>query len=204
LDVIRVTRSLDAAQTEAAYRAGVFPMAYPDRGLVTWHQPPRRGVLPLDGFHVSRSLERTLAQHRFEVTFDRDFAGVMRACNENRPGEWISEEFIEVYTALHRQGKAHSVEIWVDGGLAGGTYGVHLGAAFFAESKFHRVRDMSKVALAQLVFRLRAAGFDLLDVQYRTEHLAQFGVVEIPDREYRRRLASALSRHAEFTPSGIK
>jgi leucyl/phenylalanyl-tRNA---protein transferase len=200
MDVIRVTHSLDAAQTEEAYRAGVFPMAYPERGLVTWHQPPRRAVLPLHEFHVSRSLAHRLKQGRFEVTFDRDFAGVMRACNENRTGNWITDEFIRVYSQLHHQGKAHSVEIWVDGQLAGGTYGVHLGAAFFAESKFHRVRDMSKVALAQLVFRLRERGFALLDVQYLTEHLSQFGVIEIPAKEYRRRLDAALRGSATFMP----
>ena len=200
MDVIRVTRSLDADQTEEAYRMGAFPMAYPERGLVTWHQPPRRAVLPLDEFHVSRSLAHRLKQANFEVSFNRDFAGVMRACNENRSGSWITEEFVAVYSELHRRGKAHSVEIWVDGALAGGTYGVHLGAAFFAESKFHRVRDMSKVALAQLVFRLRERGFALLDVQYLTEHLTQFGVVEIPAKEYRRRLEAALRGSATFMP----
>lgn len=199
MDVVRVTRELTVADTEAAYRVGAFPMAYPERGLVTWHQPPRRAVLPLDEFHVSRSLAHTLKLARFEVSFNRDFEGVMRACNENRTGSWITDEFIRVYGELHRQGKAHSVEIWVDGQLAGGTYGVQLGAAFFAESKFHRVRDMSKVALAQLVFRLRERGFLLLDVQYLTEHLSQFGVVEIPAREYRRRLEAALSGTATFS-----
>ena len=200
MDVVRVTRGLDAAQTEAAYRVGLFPMAYPERGLVTWHQPPRRAVLPLDEFHLSRSLAHRLKLGRFEVSFNRDFAGVMRACNEHRDGSWITEEFIQVYGELHARGQAHSVEIWVDGVLAGGTYGVHLGAAFFAESKFHRVRDMSKVALAQLVFRLRERGFALLDVQYLTPHLTQFGVTEIPAKEYRRRLDAALSRSATFMP----
>ena len=200
MDVVRVTRSLDAAQTEEAYRTGMFPMAYPERGLVTWHLPPRRAVLPLEEFHVSRSLAHRLKQGCFEVSFNRDFTGVMRACNENRSGSWITEEFIRVYGELHARGKAHSVEIWVDGELAGGTYGVHLGAAFFAESKFHRVRDMSKVALAQLVFRLRERGFALLDVQYLTGHLTQFGVTEIPAKEYRRRLDAALGRTATFMP----
>ena len=200
MDVIRVTKSIDAAQTEAAYRAGVFPMGYLERGLVTWHQPPRRAVLALQEFHVSRSLARTLKLGRFEVTYNRDFRGVMEACNENRTGSWITAEFLRVYGELHAAGKAHSVEVWVDGALAGGTYGVHIGKAFFAESKFHRVRDMSKVALAHLVFRLRERGFALLDVQYWTEHLAQFGVVEIPAREYRRRLEAALDGAATFWP----
>lgn len=200
MDVIRVTRSLNAADTEAAYRVGVFPMGYPERGLITWHQPPRRAVLPLDAFHVSRSLAHTLKRKAFTVTFNQDFRGVMRACDENRTGSWITEEILEVYGQLHAAGKAHSVEIWVDGQLAGGTYGVHLGRAFFAESKFHRVRDMSKVALAYLVERLRERHFALLDVQYLTEHLAQFGVVEIPAREYRKRLEAALQGSATFWP----
>jgi leucyl/phenylalanyl-tRNA---protein transferase len=200
MDVIRVTKTLDAAQTEAAYRVGVFPMGYPERGLVTWHQPPRRAVLPLDEFHVSRSLAHTLKRGRFEVTFNRDFRGVMEACNEDRSGSWITGEFLRVYGELHAAGKAHSVEVWVDGQLAGGTYGVHLGRAFFAESKFHRVRDMSKVALAHLVFRLRDRGFAMLDVQYWTEHLSQFGVQEIAARDYRRRLEAALNGSATFWP----
>jgi len=133
------------------------------------------------------------------VTFDRDFAGVIASCAERKP-TWISEEFFTVYGALHRAGKAHSVEVWVDGALAGGVYGVCLGAAFFAESKFHRVTDMSKVALAHLVWRLRERGFMLLEVQYRTEHLAQFGVVEIPHKEYLGRLRAALEIPRSFRP----
>ena len=115
----------------------------------------------------------------------------MAACAEGRPA-WISAEFQTVYGELHARGKAHSVEVWVDGLLAGGVYGVHLGGAFFAESKFHRVTDMSKVALAHLVSRLRERGFALLEVQYLTKHLAQFGVVEVPHREYMRQLSLAL------------
>jgi leucyl/phenylalanyl-tRNA--protein transferase len=197
VDVVRVTRTLDREMVEAAYRAGIFPMAAPEWGIITWHRPRRRGVLPLAGFHLARSLERTLRRGRFEVAFNRDFQGTMRACAAGRE-TWISEEFVRAYTELHREGKAHSVEILVDGALAGGLYGVQLGGAFFAESKFHRVRDMSKVALAQLVFRLRERGFGLLDVQYLTPHLAQFGVVEIPDRVYRQRLAFALGLDCRF------
>ena len=197
-DVVRVTRRLKIEEIDAAYRLGVFPMAFPGKQLVTWHQPPRRAVLPLDGFHVSRSLERTLKLARFEVTFDRDFEGVMRACGSNRDETWISEEFVAVFGELHRRGQAHSVEVWVDGQLAGGTYGVHLGGAFFAESKFHRVRDMSKVALAHLVFKLRERGFGLLDVQYVTPHLEQFGVIEISHKEYRRQLDAALDLECAF------
>ena len=154
-------------------------------------------ILPLDSFHVSRSLARSLRRGGFEVTFDHDFDGVMAACAERKP-TWISDEFRTVYGALHRAGKAHSVEVWVDGGLAGGVYGVHLGGAFFAESKFHRVTDMSKIALTQLVWRLRERGFALLEVQYLTDHLAQFGVVELSHREYLRRLELALELDCSF------
>ncbi|MCU0246770.1 MAG: leucyl/phenylalanyl-tRNA--protein transferase [Bryobacter sp.] len=197
MDVVRVTRSLDPEMVEAAYREGIFPMAASEWGIITWHRPRRRGVLPLEGFHLARSLDRTLRQRRFDVAFNRDFEGTMRACAEGRE-TWISAEFVRVYSELHRAGKAHSVEILVDGALAGGLYGVQLGGAFFAESKFHRARDMSKVALAQLVFRLRERGFGLLDVQYLTPHLAQFGIIEIPDRLYRQRLAFALELDCRF------
>jgi leucyl/phenylalanyl-tRNA--protein transferase len=166
MEIQRVTRHLNVGMVEEAYRVGIFPMADTELGIITWHRPRRRALLPLDGFHISRSLGRTLRRGNFEVTFDRDFGGVMAACGEREP-TWISPEFKEVYGELHAQGKA-----------------VHLGGAFFAESKFHRVTDMSKVALAHLVARLRERGFALLEVQYLTEHLGQFGVVELSDREY--------------------
>ena len=172
-------------------------MADEELGLVTWHRPRRRAIIPLDAFHVSRSLARTLRRGGFEVTFDRDFAAVMAACAE-RPSTWISREFMEVYGVLHQQRKAHSVEVWVEGRLAGGTYGVHLGGAFFAESKFHRVTDMSKIALTNLVWRLKERGFALLEVQYLTGHLAQFGAVEVSHKEYVRRLEEALRLRCEF------
>jgi len=197
MEIQRVTRHLDAAMVEEAYRHGIFPMADLGLRVVTWHKPRRRAILPLDAFHISRSLQRRLRRGGFEVTFDRDFAGVMAACAERKP-TWISDEFREVYGELHRAGKAHSVEVWVDGRLAGGVYGVHLGGAFFAESKFHRVTDMSKVALTHLVWRLRQRGFALLEVQYLTEHLAQFGVVEIPNKEYAGRLGLALEMECRF------
>jgi leucyl/phenylalanyl-tRNA--protein transferase len=197
VDIIRITRSIDPAMAEAGYRDGIFPMAYQGSSVITWHRPPVRAVLPLDAFHVPRSLARILRQARFQATFDRDFPAVMRAC-AGRDETWISEDFIGVYTALHHARKAHSVEVWVDGALAGGAYGVHLGAAFFAESKFHKVRDMSKVALAHLVFRLRERGFTLLEVQYLTPHLEQFGVIEVPDLEYRRLLDAALKLDRSF------
>lgn len=195
MDIIRVTRDLDAGAVEQAYRAGVFPMA--TGRVITWHRPPVRAVLPLDGFHVSASLSRTLRQARFQVTFDRDFLGVMRGC-ASRDETWIDNRILRVYSDLHRAGKAHSVEVWTGSTLAGGVYGVSLGGAFFAESKFHRVRDMSKVALAYLVTRLRERGYVLLDVQYLTEHLERLGAIEISIDEYEARLGAALSVDAPF------
>lgn len=181
---------------ERAYRMGAFPM--PDhRGVIRWFQPNPRAVLPLDGFHASRSLQRTLRKGTFEVTYDRDFLGVMRGC-AGREETWITQEFFDGYGMLHTLGKAHSVEVWKDGALVGGTYGVHLGGAFFAESKFHTVTDASKVALAKLVERLRERGFSLLEVQFLTPHLARFGVVEIRHAEYMRRLKAALGLKCEF------
>ena len=198
-DFVRATPSLNVADVEDACRTGIFPMAQDRPKLVTWHRPQMRAVLPLDAFHVSRSLARVLKLRRYEVTFDRAFAAVMDACADRGEQTWISAEFKAVYGQLHSRGKAHSVEVWNAGELAGGLYGVHLGGAFFAESKFHRRTNMSKVALAELVFRLRERGFTLLEVQYRTPHLAQFGVVEIPDREYQRRLTAALALECTFT-----
>src|SRR5437870_3292691 len=197
MEIQRVTRRLDPAMVEEAYRNGIFPMADTRLSIVTWHRPRRRAILPLDSFHISRSLERRMRRGGFEVTFDRDFDAVMAACAERKP-TWISEEFCSVYGELHRGGKAHSVEVWIGGALAGGLYGVHLGGAFFAESKFHRITDMSKVALASLVSRLRERGFALLEVQYLTEHLAQFGVIEIPHKEYMGRLHQALEMERSF------
>lgn len=175
-------------------------MGYLDAPVYSWHLPERRGILPLESFHASRSLERTIRQGKFRVSFDEDFAGVMRACADrgDAHGTWITERFVEVYSQLHREGHAHSVEVWVDGKLAGGTYGVHAGAAFFAESKFHSVRDMSKVALAALVKRLREKEFKLLDVQYWTPHLEQFGVMEVDRNEYYWRLREAVREERAF------
>lgn len=198
MDVVHITHVLTAADVESAYRAGIFPMADSDRGMITWHRPKRRAVLPLDTFHASHSLNALLRRRPFEVTFDRAFADVVNACAD-RPSTWISHEIKTVYGELHAQGKAHSVEVWVDGELAGGLYGVHLGGAFFAESMFHRRTNMSKVALAELVSRLRERGFALLEVQYLTEHLAQFGVIEIPDGKYQVRLREALDLSCSFS-----
>jgi leucyl/phenylalanyl-tRNA--protein transferase len=183
---------------ELAYRHGIFPMADERSGEVLWFRPDPRAIIELDGLHVSRSLARTMRRGRFEIRVDSDFEGVMRGCADRPEGSWIDDRFIEVYGALHRAGKAHSVEAWRDGRLVGGTYGVALGAAFMAESMFHRETDASKIALAALVQRLRERAFTLLDVQYVTPHLESLGATEITRREYERRLERALSLPRRF------
>jgi leucyl/phenylalanyl-tRNA--protein transferase len=200
MDVRAISDSLTPEMIETNYRKGLFPMANPGWGVVTWHCPSHRAVIPLEAFHVSRSLSRTLRKGGFEVTFDRAFERVMRACADRGDEDetWINEEFIEVYTELYRRGEAHSVEVWVDGDLCGGVYGVHLGGAFFAESKFHRVRDMSKVALTHLVQHLVERGFGLLEVQYLTPHLARFGTIEVRHSAYMKLLREALEVKCEF------
>lgn len=186
------------------YVRGVFPMADPEQDdALYWYAPDPRGVLPLDGFLVSRNLRKLVRQGRFEVTTDRAFEAVMRACAAPAAGRettWISPEIVEAYTALHRLGAAHSVECWRDGALVGGLYGVAIGGAFFGESMFHRERDASKVALVHLVRHLRAGGFTLLDVQFVTPHLAQFGAVEIPRPAYLRLLDAAIDVEAAWAP----
>ncbi|TWB64247.1 leucyl/phenylalanyl-tRNA--protein transferase [Nitrospirillum viridazoti] len=185
-----------------AYAMGVFPMAESaDDDEIFWFDPPERGILPLDGFHAPRRLLRTVRQERFQVSVDTDFEGVMRACGESttdRPDTWINAQILEAYVALHRQGHAHSVECRREGQLVGGLYGVSIGGAFFGESMFSRETDASKVALVHLVARLRAGGYSLLDTQFVTTHLSQFGAVEIPRAEYQARLARALPRPARF------
>ena len=183
---------------ELAYRHGIFPMADERSGEVLWFRPDPRAVIPLDGFHVSRSLARTLRRGRLEVRVDTAFETVMRGCADRPEGSWISERFVEVYGALHRAGKAHSVEAWRDRRLVGGVYGLALGGAFMAESMFHRETDASKVALAALVGRLSERGFTVLDVQYMTPHLESLGAVEITRREYERRLERALALDRTF------
>ena len=184
------------------YQHGVFPMADPDEDdEIYWFRPEHRGVLPLDGFHVPKNLARLVRQERFEVVSDRDFPAVIRACAA-RSTTWISDEIVEIYEVLHQWGYVHSVECWQEGVLVGGLYGVTLGGAFFGESMFNRVSDASKVALVHLVRRLQAGGFVLLDTQYNTEHLNQFGVVEIPCAEYERRLAKALRVEARWLGEG--
>jgi leucyl/phenylalanyl-tRNA--protein transferase len=189
---------LPVALLVRAYREGIFPMGI-DGGEIGWFSPDPRGILPLDAFRVPSRLARVVRQGAFEICVNRDFAAVMRACADDRDdGTWISDEIFESYVALHRAGAAHSVECWQDGRLAGGLYGVHLGGAFFGESMFHRVTDASKVALVALVERMRARGFALLDIQWVTAHLKQFGAIEIPRTEYLARLKQALPKECEF------
>jgi len=193
------TLTLTPEGVELAYRHGIFPMADERSAEILWFRPDPRAVIPLDGFHVSRSLARTLRRAVFDVRVDTDFEGVMRGCADRPEGTWISERFVEVYGALHRAGKAHSVEAWREGRLAGGVYGLALGGAFMAESMFHRETDASKVALAALTSRLRERGFILLDVQYVTPHLESLGAIEITRREYERRLERALALDCTFS-----
>lgn len=189
---------IDPALLVRAYREGVFPMALED-GDIGWFSPDPRGILPLDTFHVSSRLARVIRHGRFEVAVDRAFEDVMRACAE-RPGEgtWISEEILDSYIALYRLGLAHSVEVRIEDTLVGGLYGVHLGGAFFGESMFHRVTDASKIALVALVDRLARGGFSLLDIQWVTPHLRQFGAIEIPRKEYLASLRRALKKDCRF------
>ncbi|MCM0020354.1 MAG: leucyl/phenylalanyl-tRNA--protein transferase, partial [Tagaea sp.] len=181
-----------------AYANGIFPMARaandPDIG---WYDPDPRGVQPLDGFRIPRSLAKSARKNRYEIRLDTAFAQVMEGCAA-RDSTWINAEIRRLYGELHEAGHAHSVEAWDADGLAGGLYGVRLGAAFFGESMFARRPDASKIALVHLVARLIAGGFELLDTQMATEHMARFGAVEIPRAEYRRRLARALRREAKF------
>ena len=179
------------------YSMGIFPMA-DDDDEIHWYSPDPRCVIDLDGFRVSRSLRSTVRRGEFDIRINTAFDEVIRACADREEGTWISPEIVAVYTALHREGFAHSVECWLDGRLAGGLYGVTLGGAFFGESMFHRVTDASKVALVALVERMRARLFTLLDVQWITSHLARFGAVEIPRMEYLRRLDQALTRECRF------
>ena len=190
--------SLTADMLLRAYALGVFPMAESrEDPEVFWVDPRWRGIFPLDDFHISRSLARHIRRGGFEVSVNRDFDGTLRGCAD-RPETWINDTIFRLYTALHARGFAHSLEVWEDGELVGGVYGVTLGAAFFGESMFSRRTNASKIALAYLVDRLRLGGFQLFDTQFITAHLRSLGAVEIPRAEYRRRLAEALARPADF------
>lgn len=184
-----------------AYRHGIFPWPDDDVHPMLWWSPDPRAIIELDGLHVSRRLRRTLRSGRFVATCDRAFEEVIRGCAmgpSRRGGTWITPKMIAAYTHMHRLGHAHSVEVWRDGALAGGVYGVAIGGLFAAESMFHRVTDASKVALARLVGHLNARGYQLLDVQQWTEHTGRMGAVEVPRREYLRRLAEAVDQPVTF------
>jgi leucyl/phenylalanyl-tRNA--protein transferase len=188
---------LDPAMVLGAYSVGVFPMADGrDAPGVYWVEPRRRAIMPLDGFHLSRSLRKTLLADRFRVTADRDFPAIIRLCAESasdRPETWINRSIEQVFLRLHEMGHAHSIECWVGDRLVGGLYGLALGRAFFGESMVSRATDASKVAFAALVARLRAGGFTLLDCQFMTEHLASLGAVEIDRADYMVLLGEALA-----------
>ncbi len=206
--------SRDSAQVEItpevllkAYACGIFPMAETadDPGLY-WIEPQKRGVIPIDGFHVPRRLARTVRGDRFEIRIDFDFEAVLSACAAPAPGRektWINGRIRRLYTELYRRGHCHTVEAWRDGMLVGGLYGVRLGRAFFGESMFHRESDASKVALAHLVARLKRANFALLDAQFITEHLWQFGAAEIDRARYQRVLTEAMQGDAQFDTTPI-
>lgn len=185
-----------------AYSVGIFPMANDrDDEEIFWVEPKRRGVLPLDAFHVPRSLRKVVRRQLFEIRMDSDFEGVIRACAESvptRPRTWLNDDLIDAYCDLAAAGHAHSVECWRDEQLVGGLYGVAMGAAFFGESMFSRAPSASKVALVHLVEHLRARRFTLLDSQFMTAHLRQFGGIEIERDQYRRLLRRALLQPAEF------
>ncbi len=181
-----------------AYASGVFPMAESAQSdEVLWIDPKRRGVLPLDRFHISKSLRKVLRSNRFRVTIDTRFEQVIRSCAA-REETWINAEIFALYSKLHQMGSAHSVEVWDGQELAGGAYGIALYGAFFGESMFSAQSNGSKIALAALVMRLRIGGFSLLDTQFLTDHLASLGAVEISRAEYHRQLEHAMTIDADF------
>jgi leucyl/phenylalanyl-tRNA--protein transferase len=201
-EVAGLGADLEPGTILAAYRSGLFPMRLGRGGPLGWWTPDPRGVLPLDGLRVSRSLRRSAA--RFEVRLNHRFEAVMRACADpRRPDGWIDDSFVEAYRALHELGWAHSVETWRDGELVGGLYGIAIGGMFAGESMFHRATDASKVALLALVEHLDQGGAGLLDVQWVTPHLESLGAVGIARREYLERLRVALTRPGpDWPPPG--
>ena len=193
------TGPLSAELLVYAYSTGVFPMAeHREDACVMWIKPKRRGILPLDGFHMSRSLHRVIKKGVFEIKTDTAFRDVMFSCAE-RKETWINDQILDAYCALFDLGIAHSVECWRNDMLVGGLYGVSLGGAFFGESMFSKETNASKVALCALVERLKAGGFTLLDTQFLTSHLASFGGIEISQKEYLVLLNEALEREASFS-----
>lgn len=206
-----VRRASDALTPEIllrAYAIGLFPMAESaDDAHIFWVEPELRGIFPLDGLIIPRSLARTIRQDRFDIRIDHDFEGVIAACAAPRHGEngtWINHTIRQLYRSLFDQGYVHTVEAWQDGALVGGLYGLALGRAFFGESMFHRATDASKVALAHLVAHLRADGYELLDTQYQTPHLASLGAIEVPRDDYLLKLATALAPAATPRPFATK
>ena len=185
-----------------AYACGIFPMAESaDDPALYWIEPDMRGIIPLEGFHLSARLKRTVRTTPFTVWVDRDFDAVIDGCAEAKPDRartWINDRIRKIYRSLFEHGHCHSVEVYDGAALVGGLYGVSLGRAFFGESMFHHARDASKIALVHLVARLRAGGYRLLDTQYVTDHLKTFGAVEVGKRRYHRLLEDALIGEADF------
>jgi leucyl/phenylalanyl-tRNA--protein transferase len=194
--------AINAEELLLAYRLGIFPMAESRTSEdVLWVRPHERGILPLDKFHVPRRLARVVRSDRFAVTADTAFEEVIRACAESRPDRpetWINDAIIDVFVALHARGFVHSIETWQDGSLVGGLYGLSVGAAFFAESKFSRVTDASKVALVHTAARLKAGGYTLLDAQFPNPHLDQFGAATVTEERFQHLLTQALTRTGDF------
>jgi leucyl/phenylalanyl-tRNA---protein transferase len=191
-----------------AYAIGLFPMAESaEDETLFWVEPEQRGVFPLRGLHLARSLAKTIRSDRYDVVVDRDFDAVIEACAEPAPGRtttWINGRIRSLFGTLFQQGHVHTVEAYSDGALVGGLYGLHLGSAFFGESMFHRATDASKVCLAHLAARLLAGGFTLLDTQFITPHLASLGAVELSKAHYRKLLASAIQQEANFYPEAAR
>ena len=199
---IGVVTAINPEELLLAYRLGIFPMAESRNAKdVLWVRPHERCILPLDRFHVPRRLAATVKSDRYKVTFNTAFADVIRGCAEARPERrdtWINAPIVDVFTMLHTRGLAHSVEVWFGEKLVGGLYGLSLGSAFFAESKYSRMRDASKVALVHLAARLKAGGYTLLDAQFPNPHLDQFGATVVTEERFQRLLADALAREANF------
>jgi leucyl/phenylalanyl-tRNA---protein transferase len=191
-----------------AYACGIFPMAEnAEDPALYWIEPEMRGIIPLDRFHISARLARTVRADRFTVTVNRDFDGVLDGCAESQPGRprtWINARIRILYRKLYERRHCHSVEVYDGETLVGGLYGVTLGRAFFGESMFHRARDASKVALVHLVARIKAGGFKLLDTQFVTDHLKTFGAIEVPRRQYHKLLEAALVGEGDFAALGTR
>jgi leucyl/phenylalanyl-tRNA---protein transferase len=191
-----------------AYACGIFPMAESaDDPALFWIEPEKRGVIPLDRFHVPARLARTIRSDRFTITVDREFDAVLEGCSQpwpGRPRTWINTRIRSLYRKLYERRHCHSLEVYEGDALVGGLYGVTLGRAFFGESMFHRARDASKVALVHLVARLKAGGYKLLDAQFVTDHLRTFGAIEVPRRQYHKLLETALSGEGDFAGLDVK